>query len=83
VGINKTAQNPLESFHLIFCCFTGFISFFIHGQEDQSAVSELTNRSEIQNGWVNLVLLSDLIVYKGFGLASFLFVRLFFLTGIF
>jgi S-DNA-T family DNA segregation ATPase FtsK/SpoIIIE len=29
------------------------------------------------------VLLSDLIVYKGFGLASFLFVRLFFLTGIF
>jgi S-DNA-T family DNA segregation ATPase FtsK/SpoIIIE len=61
----------------------GFISFFIHGQEDQSAVSELTNRSEIQNGWVNLVLLSDLIVYKGFGLASFLFVRLFFLTGIF
>jgi S-DNA-T family DNA segregation ATPase FtsK/SpoIIIE len=55
---------------------------FIHGQEDQSAVSELTNRSEIvQNGWVNLVL-SDLIVYKGFGLA-FLFVRLFFLTGIF
>jgi S-DNA-T family DNA segregation ATPase FtsK/SpoIIIE len=26
--------------------------------------------------------LSDLIVYKGFGLASFLFVRLFFLTGI-
>jgi S-DNA-T family DNA segregation ATPase FtsK/SpoIIIE len=27
--------------------------------------------------------LSDLIVYKGFGLASFLFVRLFFLTGIF
>jgi S-DNA-T family DNA segregation ATPase FtsK/SpoIIIE len=55
---------------------------FIHGQEDQSAVSELTNRSEtVQNGWVNLVL-SDLIVYKGFGLA-FLFVRLFFLTGIF
>jgi S-DNA-T family DNA segregation ATPase FtsK/SpoIIIE len=61
-----------------------FISFFLHGQEDQSAVSELTNRSEtVQNGWVNLVLLSDLIVYKGFGLASFLFVRLFFLTGIF
>jgi hypothetical protein len=59
VGINKTAQNRFrESFHLIFCCFTvAFISFFIHGQEDQSAVSELTNRSEtVQNGWVNLVL---------------------------
>jgi S-DNA-T family DNA segregation ATPase FtsK/SpoIIIE len=56
---------------------------FLHGQEDQSAVSELTNRSETVQSWVNLVLLSDLIVYKGFGLASFLFVRLFFLTGIF
>jgi S-DNA-T family DNA segregation ATPase FtsK/SpoIIIE len=85
VGINKTAQNRFRSLFILFSCFTScFYFFFIHGQEDQSAVSELTNRSEtVQIGWVNLVLLSDLIVYKGFGLASFLFVRLFFLTGIF
>jgi S-DNA-T family DNA segregation ATPase FtsK/SpoIIIE len=37
----------LGVFYLIFCCLlVAFISFFIHGQEDQSAVSELTNRSE-------------------------------------
>jgi S-DNA-T family DNA segregation ATPase FtsK/SpoIIIE len=67
-----------ESFILFSVALLVAFFFFIHGQEDQSAVSELTNRSEIQNGWVNLVLfLSDLIVYKGFGLASFLFVRLF------
>jgi S-DNA-T family DNA segregation ATPase FtsK/SpoIIIE len=39
-------------FHLIFCCFTGCFYFFIHGQEDQSAVSELTNRSEIVQNWL-------------------------------
>jgi S-DNA-T family DNA segregation ATPase FtsK/SpoIIIE len=34
-----------------------FISFFIYGQQDQSAVNELQNRDEIvQNGWVNLAL---------------------------
>jgi S-DNA-T family DNA segregation ATPase FtsK/SpoIIIE len=43
--------------------------FFIHGQEDQSAVSELTNRSEtVQIGCKFGAFLSDLIVYKGFGL---------------
>jgi S-DNA-T family DNA segregation ATPase FtsK/SpoIIIE len=64
----------LGVFYLIFCCLlVAFISFFIHGQEDQSAVSELTNRSEtVQNCWVNLVL-SDLIVYKGLDLLSCLF----------
>jgi S-DNA-T family DNA segregation ATPase FtsK/SpoIIIE len=77
VGINKTAQNyfgeSLSSYFLLL--FWLLLFLFFHGQEDQSAVSELTNRSEIvQNGWVNLVLfLSDLIVYKGFGLASCLF----------
>jgi S-DNA-T family DNA segregation ATPase FtsK/SpoIIIE len=44
--------------------------FFIHGQEDQSAVSELTNRSETVQNWLGKfgAFLSDLIVYKGFGL---------------
>ena len=29
-----------------------FISFFIYGQEDQSAVAELTNRSQNVNNWL-------------------------------
>jgi S-DNA-T family DNA segregation ATPase FtsK/SpoIIIE len=62
-----------------------FISFFIHGQEDQSAVSELANRSETVNNWLGKfgAFLADLFIYKGFGVASFLFVKLFFLTGAF
>jgi S-DNA-T family DNA segregation ATPase FtsK/SpoIIIE len=62
-----------------------FISFFIHGQEDQSAVSELTNRSETVNNWLGKfgAFLADFFIYRGFGAASFLFVKLFFLTGAF
>ncbi|WP_338408820.1 DNA translocase FtsK [uncultured Flavobacterium sp.] len=62
-----------------------FISFFIYGQQDQSAVNELTDRGDVVQNWLGKfgAFLADLIVYKGFGIASFLFVRLFFLTGIF
>ena len=62
-----------------------FISFYIYGQEDQNAVAELTNRSENVSNWLGKVgaYLANLIVYQGFGLASFLFVRLFFLSGIY
>ena len=64
-----------------------FVSFYVNGQwqSDQSAVSQLSDRSETVQNWLGKfgAYLADLIVYKGFGLASFLFVRLFFLTGLF
>jgi len=45
----------------------------------------LTNRTETVQNWLGKfgAFLANLIVYKGFGIASFLFVRLFFLTGLF
>jgi S-DNA-T family DNA segregation ATPase FtsK/SpoIIIE len=60
-----------------------FISFFIHGQEDQSAVLELADRTESVNNWLGKVgaFIADIFIYKGFGIASFLFVKLFFFTG--
>lgn len=62
-----------------------FVSFYIYGQEDQSAVLEVTNRTETVKNWLGKfgAYLANLIVYQGFGLASFLFVRLLFLSGIF
>ncbi|MES2241142.1 MAG: DNA translocase FtsK [Bacteroidota bacterium] len=62
-----------------------FISFYIYGQTDQSALSALTDRSEPVQNWIGKfgAYLSDLLVYQGFGLAAFIFVRLFFLTGMF
>ncbi|MNS13906.1 DNA translocase SpoIIIE [compost metagenome] len=62
-----------------------FVSFYIYGQADQSAVAQLSDRSETVQNWLGKfgAFLADLIVYKGFGVAAFIFVRLFFLTGVF
>ena len=58
-----------------------FISFFLHGQADQSAVNSLTDRDEPVQNWLGKfgAYLADLFIYRGFGIASFLFVKLFFL----
>lgn len=62
-----------------------FISFFLHGQTDQSAVDALTDRSESAQNWLGKfgAYLADLFIYRGFGAASFLFVKLLFLSGAF
>ncbi|KRB56762.1 DNA translocase FtsK [Flavobacterium sp. Root186] len=64
-----------------------FISFYVNGQwqTDQSAVTQIGDRDEVVQNWLGKfgAFLADLIVYRGFGLASFIIVRLFFLTGLF
>ncbi|WP_414655257.1 DNA translocase FtsK [Flavobacterium sp. UBA7682] len=62
-----------------------FISFFLHGQADQSAVNAITDRNEPVKNWLGKfgAYLADLFIYRGFGIASFLFVKLFFLSGAF
>ncbi len=85
--MKKQYKILLGSLMILFsiALLAAFISFFIYGQEDQSAVNELTNRSETVNNWLGKfgAFLSDLFIYKGFGIASFLFVKLFFITGIY
>jgi S-DNA-T family DNA segregation ATPase FtsK/SpoIIIE len=85
--ITKQHKIVLGSLFILFsvALLVAFISFYIHGQEDQSAVNRLTDRTETVQNWLGKfgAFLADIIVYKGFGLASFLFVRLFFLTGLF
>lgn len=60
-----------------------FISYFINGKIDQSEIGQFTNRSSHVENWLGKfgVFLSDFFIYRGFGVASFLFVRLLFLTG--
>ena len=62
-----------------------FISFFINGQTDQSIIENLSDRSETAENWFGKLgtYLSNLFIFKGFGAASFLFVKLFFVTGAF
>lgn len=85
--ITKQHKIVLGSLLVLFsiALLFAFISFYIYGQQDQSAVDQLTNRTETVHNWLGKfgAFLADLIVYKGFGLAAFIFVRLFFLTGMY
>ena len=60
-----------------------FISYFITGNTDQSAVNQLTNRSLEAENWLGKLgaYLADFFLYQGFGVTSFLFVRILFLVG--
>ncbi len=60
-----------------------FVSYFVNGKFDQSELNNLGERNpEIQN-WLGKfgAFLSDLFIFRGFGVSSFLLVRLLFLTG--
>ena len=60
-----------------------FISYFVNGKYDQSELGNFTTRNPNIQNWLGKfgAFVSDFFIYKGFGVASFLFVRLFFLTG--
>ena len=60
-----------------------FISYFITGNNDQDLVTELTNRGAKADNWLGKfgAYLADFFLYKGFGVASFIFVRILFLVG--
>lgn len=60
-----------------------FVSFYIYGQQDQSAVHEFSDRSVEVRNWLGKfgAYLANIFVFEGFGIAAFIFVRLFFMTG--
>ena len=60
-----------------------FISYFITGNADQSAVSQIANRSLNTENWLGKIgaFLADFFLYQGFGVTSFLLVRVLFLVG--
>lgn len=62
-----------------------FISYFLHGQADQSIIGELGDRKETAQNWLGKIgaFLANALIRDGFGIAAFLLVRLFFLTGLF
>ena len=60
-----------------------FISYYISGSNDQSQINQLANRNVVVENWLGKIgaWLADFFLYKGFGIASFLFVKIFFLVG--
>jgi DNA segregation ATPase FtsK/SpoIIIE, S-DNA-T family len=62
-----------------------FVSYFVNGKFDQSELDHLGNKNASVENWLGKfgAFISDFFIYKGFGIASFLIVRLLFLTGIY
>ena len=65
--------------------FVAFISFLFTGDADQSTITQLTNRNVKTQNWLSKagVWLSNFFIERGFGVASFIFAGLFFLSGIY
>jgi S-DNA-T family DNA segregation ATPase FtsK/SpoIIIE len=65
--------------------FIGFISFLFTGEADQSTLSEFASRDVKPKNWLSKsgVWLSDFFIQRGFGIASFIFSGLIFLSGIY
>ncbi|WP_396166849.1 DNA translocase FtsK 4TM domain-containing protein [Flavobacterium sp.] len=65
--------------------FVAFLSSFKYGNEDMSNYSQspsLKTESGNWAGWIGFQL-SHFFIHNGFGIASFIFVKIFFLTGLY
>ncbi|WP_338410056.1 DNA translocase FtsK [uncultured Flavobacterium sp.] len=62
-----------------------FISYFITGYHDQSQIESLINRTDKTENWLGKVgaYIADFFIYKGFGIASFIFVKSLLMIGIY
>ena len=65
--------------------FIAFLSFFFTGKADQNTLTELGTREVEAQNWLNKLgaWISDLFIHKGFGISSFIFSGLVFLSGIY
>lgn len=65
--------------------FIAFVSFLFTGKADQSTLTEFTSRDVKPQNWLNKTgaWLSDFFIQRGFGIASFIFAGLIFLSGVF
>ncbi|MBO0593264.1 DNA translocase FtsK 4TM domain-containing protein [Cellulophaga sp. E16_2] len=88
VSLNLSKQNKiiLGSLIMLFsvALFFAFISFFFTWQDDQSLLSEFSNRNQEAKNLLNKfgAGISHFFVYKGFGIASLIFTFLFFVSGL-
>ena len=66
-------------------CFIAFVSYFSTWQQDQSLLSEFGNRELEARNWLNKfgASVSHLFIYRGFGVASFIFLALVFQSGLY
>ena len=65
--------------------FIAFLSFLFTGYADQSVLSEFPSRDIKAENWAKIIgaKVSDFFIYRGFGVASFIFSGLIFISGIY
>ncbi|SHI53375.1 DNA translocase FtsK [Algibacter luteus] len=65
--------------------FIAFVSFIFTGEADQSTLSNFTSREIETQNWLSKsgAWLSDFFIQRGFGIASFIFSGLIFLSGVY
>lgn len=68
-----------------FLLFISFLSFLFTGEADQSALGNFTSRDVKTENWASKLgaWLSDFFIQQGFGIASFIFSGLIFLSGVY
>ncbi len=85
--LSSQQKLVLGSFLVIFgiLLFIAFISFFFTGEADQSTISDFTSRDAKAENWLSKTgaWLSDFFIQRGFGVSSFIFSGLIFLSGIY
>jgi S-DNA-T family DNA segregation ATPase FtsK/SpoIIIE len=64
--------------------FTALLSYLFTGENDQSILSDFTNRATKADNWLSKVgaWVSQLLIHKGFGISSFIFSGLLLLSGV-
>ena len=84
--LTNSQQLVLGSFLVILgiLLFIALLSYLFTGESDQSVLGDFTDRTVETNNWLSKVgaWVSQLLIYKGFGVSSFIFSGLLFLSGV-
>ena len=85
-SLTNSQQLVLGSFLVILgiLLFIALLSYFFTGESDQTVLGDFTDRTVETNNWLSKfgAWVSQLLIYKGFGISSFIFSGLLFLSGI-
>ena len=83
----KQSQTILGSFFILFAVFLliAFISFFFNWQEDQSTLTQFTDKTIKSSNLLGKIgaSLSHFFIYKGFGVAAFIIAIQLFFSGVY
>jgi len=84
---NRQTKTIIGLFFVLFAIFlfVAFISYLFNWKIDQSEITEFSNRTSNVNNLLGKIgnSLSEFFMYRGFGIAVFIFPILLFLTGIY